>query len=125
MDRILATELRQVTFTQSELLTAVLAHCRATRRNTPYGGGATCAVNEDASVTVRLEAFNVETDAKSIVQVELDRNEVGAALLRYCMAMRIPLPKRSQKSLQVTGDALAMVTRMEASGPPALGQQRM
>jgi hypothetical protein len=110
----LATEFRRVTFTNSELLSAILAHCRATQRTVRLGEGTTCTIDDDASVIVSTETFDIGADMKTVEQTRLDSNEVGAALLRYCMALRIPIPRLSQKSLQVTGDSISIVICLDS-----------
>ena len=110
----MATEIRRITFTNRELIAAILAHCRAGWRDLPPGPVTVAEVDKEIGVTLSFETFNVQTDAKAVAQFKLDQNEVGAALLRYCMANRVPIPKSARKSLQVIGDSVSLMIMIDA-----------
>ena len=76
----------------------------------PPGRGGPCGTGSEARGAVRLESFDQNSDASEVV--ELSPEVVAAALLRYCIRNRIPIPKNASKSIQVHGEDIALAIRM-------------
>ncbi len=59
----------------------------------------------------RLEMVDQRSDETHVV--ELSAEVLGAALLRYCMKHRIPMPKAATKSIQMHGDEISLNLEIE------------
>src|SRR5690606_13785900 len=82
-----------------------------------------------ASVEDRLNTLDVEPDTKGTVvaglvdgsgasrKLELSYGDVTKALIQYCRAHQIPLPRYDDKQLAPAGDGMALMVRMVFSRP--------
>lgn|SRR5690606_28559077 len=82
-----------------------------------------------ASVEDRLNTLDVEPDTKGTVvaglvdgngasrKLELSYGDVTKALIQYCRAHQIPLPRYGDKQLAPAGDGMALMVRMVFSRP--------
>jgi hypothetical protein len=110
----MATESRVVTFTNSEIIEALLHFCETTKRPVPEGGVRQFKFSNDQQVAVTLEPVTGTN------VITFHESEIAAALILYCRKLGIPVARRAAKSLQVGVDTVALhLTLREASAPGA------
>lgn len=100
------TELRTLVFSNEELRQAVLHFHKNSVEILPSQRISTCEIHKDAGISLHLMVYD-EAQNKN-TPVVLETPMVAAILLKYCFKERIPVPKKSDKSLQVIGDNLAL-----------------
>jgi hypothetical protein len=105
------TETRRIIFKEVELLQAILDYNKIAREKLPVGNIMSCKILCDDSIEVRLEIYEIRSDKRC--EVTLDAATIGAALLRFCIDNKIPLPRKARKRLQVLGDSIALDLSME------------
>ncbi len=103
-------ETRRVIFTKNELIDAIYDYNQVAKKKLPPGMIVSCVPVSEARVAVRLEMFDQNSDATEVV--EFSPEVTAAALLRYCIRNRIPIPKNASKSIQVCGEDIALAIRM-------------
>ena len=100
------TEIRQLVFPKDTLLDAILfvdrvdkgwLH-RAVIQDIQVSGG------DDLSVVVTAE----RDGAKSWAKVGFKPAQIAATMIRYCKALKIPLPRNARKQLELQGDSLCL-----------------
>lgn len=99
------TERRQIVFSNQMLVRALLEFDRDHERRLDPGATISCAVS-DEPVRATL-SFGTESSPDES-PIEIETNRLAAALLRYCIKHRIPIPKRAKKVLRVMGDGLSL-----------------
>lgn len=108
------TEFRRIVFSNEELLDALQAARDMAGGKLPAGRIVGCILSAEPSLTARLTVApdgcgpGEPIGTESGVTVDLDPEFVGAALLLHCRRNKIPIPRNSEKSLQVVGDSLAL-----------------
>ncbi len=100
------SEFRRIMFTNNELIEAIHDYNEISRDKLPPGIVPTCTPVSRAEVAVRLEPVDQRGDETHVV--ELSPEVLGAALLRYGMKHRIPMPKSVTKSIQIHGDEVSL-----------------
>ena len=68
-------------------------------------------VEEGGKIVVSLNL----TVSGDNIDYKVDTKVLAAALMRYCFAEKIPLPKKAHKSLAVYGDSVALILHL--NGP--------
>lgn len=104
-------ELRKLVFDAAELKAAAYDYCLRSNVNIPQAPVDDVVVSDnDASVlTLKFSSGDVN-DVKS---VPLTRDQVGAALIKYCSTNNIPLPRIGQKILKVDGSEISMMVSVQ------------
>lgn len=99
------TEVRRLVFSNTELYAALDQYLSRTGTKLPVG----------SIVQIRADAVHdsIQIDvchggSKSVDIVKLQARQVGGALIGYCIANQIPLPRGFGKSLIITGDNIAL-----------------
>ena len=110
------TEIRRLVFSNDELIEALHAYSKTSNEKIPDGKVRTCTVVDDRKTAVTLEIENRFT--QEVYQVNLRHEFVGAALLGFCFDTGIPVPRDSEKSLQVSGDNIALTIVRKAGSRP-------
>ena len=110
------TEIRRLVFSNDELVEALRAYSESSNEKIPEGKVRTCTVVDDRKTAVTLEIENRFT--QEVYQVNLRHEFVGAALLGFCFDSGIPVPRDSEKSLQVSGDNIALTIVRKAGSRP-------
>ncbi len=100
------SEFRRIMFTNNELIEAIHDYNEISQYKLPPGIILTCTPVAEAEVAVRLELVDQRSDGTHVV--ELSPEVLGAALLRYCMKHRIPMPKAATKSIQIHGNEISL-----------------
>ena len=105
------TERRRIIFSDDEIVSAALSHCRTAGIPVPD------ADLEDQTIATEGDCRLLLTFAVSspdqIDEVRLDADSVLTALIAYCRMQSIPLPKAASKRLDQQGGAVSMVFDME------------
>src|ERR1051325_5555720 len=110
------TEIRQLIFPRETLLDAILFSERAANgwlARAPVHGVAVRA-GEDVRVVVTAE----REGHRDFVEVTFGAAQIAAAMIRYCRQLRIPLPRKAQKSLGVQGDNISLKTTVTLTTMP-------
>lgn len=100
-------ELRKLGFNKDELRAAAYDYCLRTSINLPQAAIQDLEIGEDpdAAVTLKFDTM----DPQDIKEVKLSRDQMGAALIRYCGEQKIPIPRNGQKVLKIEGDVIALM----------------
>ncbi len=71
-------------------------------------------VNEDipVSITVTIERISGKIEEK-----KLDHGFLAAAMLRFCMDNKIPMPRNATKNIQMVNGMLSIFLSMETKNP--------
>lgn len=97
--------MRQVLLDHGELRLALDAAVGPTDEKLPDGKISSASLSGDG-LQVTLTVVNSATqDTRRVV---LTANRVAAALIKFCMRRRIPLPRGASKYLYVSGDNLGI-----------------
>ncbi len=100
-------ELRKLSFDKDELRAAAYDYCLRTHIHLPQAAIHDLEVGEDhnAAVTIKFDTM----DPQDIKEVRLSRDQMGAALIRYCGEQKIPIPRNGQKVLKIEGQEIALM----------------
>jgi hypothetical protein len=95
-------ESRVVSFSNAELIEAIIDYCKMTKRALPPGGikGLSFSNVKEIKVTVQPDG---EGSAFSFFE-----NEIAVALILLCNKKGIPIARRALKSLQVGQDTVSL-----------------
>ena len=104
-------ELRKILFAEEELKAAVIDYCLRSKIRLPETYIDSLDITEDAEACVIL---NYATDhTTDISDVKLSRDQVAAALIRYCGDNKIPLPRNARKILQPGDEGIALLINIQ------------
>jgi hypothetical protein len=104
-------ELRKLVFDPAELKAAAYDYCLRTNVNIPHAPINDVLISDDDDKIVTLTF--VTDDVNDMKAVALSRDQVGAALIKYCSTNNIPLPRSAQKILKVEGHQVAMMVNVQ------------
>ncbi|MBC8267488.1 MAG: hypothetical protein H8E36_01940 [Rhodospirillaceae bacterium] len=111
-------ELRKLVFDDAELRAAAYDYCLRNSVNIPQAPVDEILVSDnDASVLVLRFSSGDSNDPK---EVPLSRDQVGAALIKFCSANKIPLPRVAQKILKVDGQEVSMMVSVQWATKPKI-----
>lgn len=110
------SELRRLIFNNEEMLAAVTEYRAAGLGPLPAGEILSCRAYGEPRLRFRLEMRSPEREDPVILEIAPEI--IGAALLRFCIARGIPVPKRAEKALQVHGDNIALSLSIKARTAP-------
>src|SRR5271168_4541415 len=102
------TETRVLGFNKNELFEALRDYYISTGRRLTPDGAERLTLKQDGGIQVVL---NSPGDA---LATNFTENEVGAALVMFCIRKRIPIAKRATKSLEVAGETISLHLKMES-----------
>lgn len=103
-------ELRKITFSDGELSEAIERFAKATRYPMPAGKIAECRVESKAGLALIVRVYNVADGSEHTVR--FDQATVAAALIRFCIDKKIPIPKTAEKSVEAHGQTLSLILRL-------------
>ncbi|MBL6959374.1 MAG: hypothetical protein ISR52_10365 [Rhodospirillales bacterium] len=101
------SELRKILFDPGEVQTAALSYCIRAQVYFPEGSLDGIEVENDPERTVVMK-FSPK-DPADPREVILSREQVAAALIRFCLEHQIPIPKDAQKVLKLEDTGIAML----------------
>jgi hypothetical protein len=96
------TESRILAFSKHEVFEALRDYCSNTGLRLPDDSLAGLALLPTREVTIALNHLGHES------AINFTENEVGAALILFCVKKNIPVARRAVKSLEVTGETLSL-----------------
>lgn len=99
------TETRRILFSNAELYAALDEHLAKAGSRLP--AGAIRRISSDGEFH-RVVKVDIRTNKGTGETLELHPEQIGAALISYCMTNQIPLPRGFSKSLVVVGDNVAI-----------------
>ncbi len=104
-------ELRKILFSEDELQAAVVDYCLRAKIRLPD------KIIDDLEVRADPEAMVVlkyaDTGPEEASEVELSRDQVAAALIRYCSSINVPLPRSAQKVLQPGDGGISLLINID------------
>lgn len=113
------SETRQILFDEAEVMDALRFYSKVSAGRIPPGDIEGCTFSKGPDIEALLHVRDL--DGKGESQARFTTSELAAALITYCRAARIPVPKRATKSLKIVEDMLAISFRLDeaASAAPA------
>lgn len=107
------SELRHVTFSKDALIMALKLYFAGCNQPLPVGTVESCIVEAvpDIAVTIAIRDDTSGTLNKVTVAAE----KIGAAMIKYCRQVNVPLPRAGQKSLLTSGDNLILMVQVRAA----------
>ncbi len=111
-------ELRKILFSKEELQAAVVDYCLRSKIRLPDKNIEDLEVQADPEAMVVLKYAT--TGPVDTSEVELSRDQVAAALIRYCSSIKVPLPRSGQKVLQPGDDGISLLINIDwGKGAPS------
>ncbi len=104
-------ELRKILFSKEEVQAAVVDYCLRAKIRLPAKNIEGLEVQADPEAMVVLKYADTGPDETSAV--ELSRDQVAAALIRYCSNIKVPLPRSAQKVLQPGDDGISLLINID------------
>ncbi len=104
-------ELRKILFPKDELQAAVVDYCLRSKIRLPNKNIVDLEVCADPEAMVVLKY--ADTGPEETNEVELSRDQVAAALVRYCSTINVPLPRSAQKVLQPGNDGISLLINID------------
>jgi hypothetical protein len=111
----MVSEVRHIVFSSEELMQAIVEYCRASKTPLPAGDviGSTATQAEDSNALqvalIMRQPPNYEDET-----VKIENRVVGAALLRYCISKKVPMPRAASKSLELKDGEVALTLSLKA-----------
>lgn len=100
------TEYRRVVFSNQELIQALVAYQSEDDQPVPAGDIVSVAILESPASTVRITLL--DTARNATFTADFAASHIAAALIRYCIEHRVPIPRNSRKSLRMLADNIAL-----------------
>ncbi len=97
-------------FSDIELADAVEHFAKATRYPMPPGKITQCRVDTKVGLAL-IVTVNHKADG-SVNTVRFDQASIAAALIRFCIEKKIPIPKSAEKSVEAVGQAVSLTLRL-------------
>ena len=107
-------EARRIMFTEDEVIEALAHFAKATKHPMPTGKIAACEINTKVDLAAIVTVIHPADGSTNTVR--FDNASVAAALIRYCIEKKIPMPKAAEKSVEAQGNALTLTTYILPSG---------
>ena len=112
-------ELRKLVFTTEEMKAAAFDYCLRNNVGIPQ------APIKDLIITDSNDSFLTlcfsTTDLSDPGEVTLNRDKVGAALIKYCSANHIPMPREAKKMLAVDNGEVVLMVNLNWKSPKKPG----
>ena len=100
------TEFRRVVFPNQELRQALSEYDAPEGEPMPAGDIVAVSIVEKPAETVQITLL--DTTQNVTFTADFTASHIAAALIRYCITHKVPIPKHSRKSLRLMGDNLAL-----------------
>ena len=104
-------ELRKILFPKDEVQAAVVDYCLRSKIRLPERNIEELEVRDDPKAMVVLKYADGGPDEEN--EVELSRDQVAAALIRYCSSINVPLPRSARKVLQPADDGISLLINID------------
>ena len=100
-------ELRKIVFTEDETRQAMVEFCEQTQALPP--GATLLGIDLTGSDTTPISVGFTSGTSNKPNELQLGRDQVAAALMWFCRAQRIPIPRQSNKTLQIKENEVALL----------------
>jgi hypothetical protein len=110
------TELRRIVFTNDELRQALSNQRVEGRPVIPFGQIQSANFLEESRAELLIKIYDHSSDKHH--EAVLSSTVVAAALMSYCIAQRVPLPRSARKSIAISGDNVALDLRSDGKAEP-------
>lgn len=100
------TEYRRMVFPNRELRQALTQYGGEGRDPFPPGDIISVSLPKGGGDTVQVTVL--DTARNVTFTADFPVAQIAAALIRYCIENKVPIPKKSRKSLRLMGDNLAL-----------------
>lgn len=114
--RKMPIEIRKIAFSPAELTEALDHFAKATHHAMPPGKITACEVDSKSALSVMVTVQHMAEG--STHAVPFDNSSVAAALIRYCIERKIPVPKAATKSVEAEGPSVALILTLGAKTRP-------
>ncbi|MDY0885367.1 hypothetical protein ACFPL7_24000 [Dongia soli] len=106
------SETRHITFSKEALTYALTSYLAASKQPLPPGMLQSCeiAAKPDISVTLGI----LDAISGMLEKAKIPAETVGAAMIRYCRLVNVPLPRTAEKSLVSAGDNLILTVHVRS-----------
>ena len=104
-------ELRKILFSKEEVQAAAVSYCLRAKIRLPDKNIENLEVRADPEAMVVLKYADTGPEEEN--EVELSRDQVAAALIRYCSAINVPLPRGAQKILQPSDNGICLLINID------------
>ncbi len=104
-------ELRKILFSKDKVQAAAVDYCLRAKIRLPDKNIEELEVRADPEAMVVLTY--AATGPGDDTAVELSRDQVAAALIRYCSSINVPLPRSAQKVLQPGDDGISLLINID------------
>ena len=111
--RRMPTETRQLVFTNEEIMAAMTSHNRIAAEKLFVGSIVQCRLAADTKVSLHLTIRHETT--RHTYDLVFGPDALEPALIRYCLELNIPLPRKADKMLSVSGGCIAMTISLHTS----------
>jgi len=109
------TEYRKLVFPESDLIEAITAHDSMSLKL--FASRDVVKIEVTESPDIRISAKLRGKDGQD-EPIQLENSYVVAAMVRYCVENKIPLPRRGEKLLELDEGRLALSICMDGSSVP-------
>lgn len=106
------SELRKITFTESEVLGALFNHWLHAGTPRPRGEIVRVSVQAGDDDAI-LSVFHQTRSDDHPREWRVSRPEVAAAIIRYCLQKPIPLPRFARKTVEPQPNGIALLLEFE------------
>ena len=93
------TEIRKIVFDAEEVRWAAVDFCLRSNIALPHANIGELRIADNPAATLTI--FFTTANPAHPNEIRLSRDQMAAALIRFCMENQIPLPRHAQKVLQV------------------------
>ena len=104
------TETRRICFSNAEVADAIEHFAKATKFPMPPGKIAECKIDAHGPLMAALTVRHMAEGSSRIAR--FDKNTIAAALIRFCIEKKIPIPRSAEKSVEAQGDGVALILRV-------------
>jgi len=111
------SETRRLVFTADAIVDAMLLWLQSTRRSDLLAGyvkSGQVRTKPDLHLVMIIQS----KDLSETKEVRFNADQIGAALISYCVRQKIPLPKQAVKSLERHGDNLSLIIQRRVDRTP-------
>ena len=105
------SELRRLTFSEREVMDAVVSYAARTGGQAPQGELRAVHPGPEPDKNFRLDLNRA--GAAGGDEVLLEAEVLGAALIMHCIEKNVPIPRRAERSLKVRDGELSLYLHIE------------
>ncbi len=112
------TEIRRIIYSRDELAAAITNYENGASRALPTGRIVYCRIRNQAELGVEVKM--IPNGGSDIKTVQLEANLLGSILIDDCARRKIPIPRNASKSLEVIGEAIAIMVSTDLTTAPLI-----